>query len=495
MSGAVLPLAVAGPLLAAGTTVAAGRHRVLCRVAALSITGAVLLLSGWLLARTLDGSVLTADVGGWPPGVAIVFAADTFSALMLGVTALLTLVCLGFAMASGEDTHPLYMPLALVLSAGVYGAFLTADLFNLFVLIEVMLVPSYALLTLTGTRRRVSAGRLYLVFNLLASTAFLAGLALLYGVTGTVNLGELAGAARTSPLVALAGAVLVLPMAAKAAVVPLHSWLPRTYPHASPAVTALFSGLLTKVGLYVIIRVYSVLFDGERHYLWIILLAALLTMVVGALGAVGENTMRSILAFSMVSQIGYVLLGLALFTAAGLTAAVFYLVQYVLVKTALFLCAGAVEVTYGSGRLGEISGLGGREPVLTVVFLTVALSLAGLPPLSGFVAKLTLIRAAAVETEYLAVAVAVAVSLLTLLYTVKIWSGVFAGQPSFPAGDSGVVRNSAPRARPTVVLPAALLAALSVGLGLGAQPLLVAAGAAADGLADPSSWVREVTGG
>ncbi|MDK1476591.1 monovalent cation/H+ antiporter subunit D family protein [Streptomyces sp. 549] len=519
MSGALLPLAVAGPLLASGAAIAAGRHRAVVRALVLGTTAAVLVFSGWLLVATSDGSVLTARLGGWPPGIAIVFAADTFSALMLAVTSLTTLACLAFAAVAGDDRHPLYGPLALVLTTGVYGAFLTADLFNLFVLIEVMLVPSYALLTLTGGRRRVPAGRLYLVYNLLASTVFLGGLAMLYGAAGTVNLGELAGAAQDSPQVALAGAVVLVAMAAKASVVPLHGWLPRTYPEASPAITALFSGLLSKVGLYVIIRIYSVLYDGDQRFLWVLTAAALVTMVVGVLGAVGEQGMRSVLSFHIVSQIGYVLLGLALFTHAGLTAAVFYLVQYILVKAALLLCAGVVETTYGSGRLKDVGGLSSREPLLTAVFVVAALSLAGLPPLSGFVAKFTLIRAAALDGAYLAVGVATVVSLLTLLSMTKIWSMVFAGPTVLPAtaatttagsgsgdgggsrggdggggGPAGGGRDDGPRARTVLVLPAAFLALFSVLLGIGAEPLLTWADTAGAGLVDPSGWVREVTG-
>src|SRR5690606_20261051 len=161
----------------------------------------------------------------------------------------------------GVTRHRLFTPLALVLSAGAYGAYLTADLFNLFVFVEVMLAPSYALLVLAGGRRRVAAGRLYLTVNLMASTLFLAAIGLTYAVAGAVNLGDLAGAARESSAVALAAAVVLLALVAKAALVPLHTWLPRTYPHAAPAVTALFSGLLTKVGVYAIFRVYAVVFE------------------------------------------------------------------------------------------------------------------------------------------------------------------------------------------------------------------------------------------
>ncbi|MCE7082673.1 monovalent cation/H+ antiporter subunit D family protein [Streptomyces sp. ST2-7A] len=486
-----LALPVALPLLAAGSAILTGRRRTLTRVTVLAANLAVLALGALLLHRTADGSVLTKEMGGWLPGVAIVFAVDTFGALMLCTTSLLVVVCLIFAAGTGDDRHPLFAPLTLLLVAGVYGALLTADLFNLFVLIEVMLAPSYALLTLTGGRTRVAAGRLYLVVNLLASTLFLGGLAVLYGVAGTLNLADLAGSAREVPEIAVAGGVLMLAMATKAAVVPLHGWLPRTYPAAGPAVTALFSGLLTKVGVYVIIRLYSVLYDGDPQWLWLVMTAALLTMVVGVLGAVGEHTMRSILTFHMVSQIGYILLGLALFTEAGVAAAVFYLVQYVLVKAALLVCAGSVEAVRGDGRL-DGARLARREPLLALAFVVAAFSLAGLPPFSGFVAKLTLLRAAALDGAWLAVALAVAVSLLTLLSMLKIWTGVFAGSgaPPVPA-DCGSGRPER-RAGPGLIWPAVALASFSVLLGLGAEPLLVLSQTAAAGLVDISTWVEAV---
>jgi multicomponent Na+:H+ antiporter subunit D len=363
MTSSLLALPVAGPLLAAGLLVLAPAHRLLCRTVGLIVTAAVLALGGLLLARTADGTVLTQDLGGWPPGVAIVLAADTLTTIMVCVTALLVAVSLWFAAAAGDDRQRLFVPLVLVLSAGVYGAYLTADLFNLFVFIEVMLVPSYVLVALGGGRRRLAAARQYVTVNLLASTVFLAGLALVYGVTGTVNLGELAGAA-ADPAAAAAGAVVLVAMAVKAGTAPLHGWLPQAYSETSPAVTVLFSGLLTKVGTYAIIRVYAVVYEGDQRYLWIVMAAALVTMVVGVLGAVGEQTVRPILTFHMVSQIGYILLGLALFTRAGLAATIFFLAQYVLVKAALLICAGTMEATYGTGSLDRLGGLARQQPLL-----------------------------------------------------------------------------------------------------------------------------------
>ncbi len=517
MSGGLLAVPVVAPLAAAGLLVllgsrTAGTSPVLRRGVGTVVSTGVLVVAAVLLAGTLDGQRPVLRLGDWPPGIGITLVADVLSALLLGVTALLVVASLAFAAATGEDETPFFVPAALVLSSGVYGALLTADLFNLFVFVEVMLVPSYVLLTAGGGRRRLAAGRLYVTVNLLASTVFLAGVGLMYGVTGTVDLGRLAGAAAAAPAAAVAGAVILLAMAVKAAVVPLHSWLPGAYSATGPAVTVLFSGLLTKVGVYALIRIYAVVYDGDRRYLWVVMAAALLTMVVGVLGAVGEKAVRPVLTFHMVSQIGYMLLGLALFTGAGLAAAVFFLVQYVLVKAALLMVAGAVEVGYGTGELARLGGLMRREPALTVAFAVSALALVGIPPLSGFVAKLGLATAAVADQRYLAAAVVVGVSLLTLTSMLKVWNAVF--WQSAPEGDRAdegphdadprspsphddagrtAVTGVRTRLRPALTAPALLLAGLAVVLGLWAEPLLAAAAAAADGLLDTAAYVTAVT--
>ncbi|UOY03964.1 monovalent cation/H+ antiporter subunit D family protein [Blastococcus sp. PRF04-17] len=504
----LLTLPVVAPLLAAGLLILLGRRSAadspaLVRWVGWAVSAGVLVVACVLLATTLDGARPVVRLGGWPAGIAITLVADVFSALMLVVTALLVLASLAFAAATDEDERPFFVPLALILSSGVFGALLTADLFNLFVFVEVMLLPSYVLLSAAGGRRPLVAGRLYVTVNLLASTVFLAGVGLLYGTAGTVNLGELAEVAASSTPAALAAAVIMLAMAVKAAVVPVHSWLPSTYSASGPAVTVLFSGLLTKVGVYALIRIYAVVFDGDRQYLWLIMAAALLTMVVGVLGAVGEKAMRPVLTFHMVSQIGYMLLGLALFSSAGLAAAVFFLVQYVLVKAALLMVAGAVEVRYGTGELARLGGLMQREPALAVAFAVSALALVGIPPLSGFVAKLGIATAAVAEDQYLAAAVVVGVSLLTLTSMLKVWNGVFwqaAPADADPAGgaeDDAADRSAVgvrTRSRAALTAPPLLLAGLAVVLGLWAEPLLAAADAAAAGLVDVGAYVRAVMG-
>ncbi|WP_409328596.1 monovalent cation/H+ antiporter subunit D family protein [Trujillonella humicola] len=529
---ALVPLVVAGPLLAAAGTALMGGRPGARRAVGLAVSGAVLLGAVLLVVATRDGDVLVAQVAGWPAGIAIPFAADLLSALMITVTALLTTTCLAFAAAAGDDRDRWFVPLALVLSGGVYGAFVTADLFNLFVLIEVALIPSYVLLTRSGGRDALTAGRVYVTVSLLASTVFLAGVALVYGVAGTVNLGELAGAAQESPAVALAAGAVLVSLGVKAALVPAHGWLPRSYPYASPAVTALFSGLLTKVGVYAFFRVYAVVFDGDPSLSTLLLVIMLATMVVGVLGALGQNTMRSILVFHMISQVGYIMLGLAFFGPLGMAAAIFYLLHHTVVKASLFLSTGAIEVAHGTGRLSRLGGELRRHPVLGLAFLVGALSLAGIPPFSGFFAKFILVSAAISEQAYLAAALAVVVSLFTLLSMMKIWNAVFWGRapgeaaptppPAAPSAtaspvgpdgrkeastalvehapveDSDTARRRTPielsRIPLRLVLPGLFLALVSVAVGLGAEGLLSLAQTAAEGLVDPAAYVQAVLG-
>ncbi|WP_017577132.1 monovalent cation/H+ antiporter subunit D family protein [Nocardiopsis kunsanensis] len=503
MSAALLPLMVAVPLSAAGLLALAGLPPWLNRVLLLAPSAGTLVASTVLLWITRDGTVLSHNVALWPDGIAVPFLVDAFSALMLWTTSLLVLVCAAFAIAVGDDRTSYFCPLVLVLSAGVAGALMTGDLFNMFVFIEVMLLPAYGLLAMLGSLRRLRSGRVYVTLNLLTSTVFLAGVALVYGAAGTVNLGRLAGAAADSSMVAVGMGVVLLALSVKSAVVPVHGWLARTYPSTSPAVTALFSGLHTKIAIYAIYRLYAVVFDGDSTYLWIGVVVFGATMVVGVLAAVGEETTRSILVFHMISQIGYILLGVALFTELGLTAGIFYLVHHMIVKASLFLSTGAIEKAHGTGALDRLGGIAAREPLLAIAFMVAALSLAGIPPFSGFVAKLALVAAAFQAGEWVVAVVAVAVSLVTLMSMLKIWGGVFWGVapeeadrpvhgPHTEAGSTPVlVRPEVPAA---MLAPCVVLAATTSGIGLGAAVLLDLGSTAAANLLDTSTYVEAVLG-
>ena len=229
----VLPFAL--PLLAAALTVLWRHRREAQRVVTFATVGTIVVIGIRLVAVTRDGSAIATDIGDWPRGLSIVYAADGLSSLLLATTSVVAVIALSFAAARGEDRHPMFLPMANVLLAGVFGALLTADLFNLFVAYEVMLVASYVLLTLRGGRRQVRAGVIYVAVNLLASTTFLVGIALLYGVTGTVALADLYAVTTRDPAAAVGAGIVVVAVAVKAGVVPLHGWLPRAYVEAGPA--------------------------------------------------------------------------------------------------------------------------------------------------------------------------------------------------------------------------------------------------------------------
>ena len=509
---AVLTAPVWWPLAGAALALLLRSHPALQRLVGLTVVGGAVALGVMLLVVTGDGTVEATGVGGWPAGIAIAFVADRFAALMLVATSLAALVAVVFATVRGEDRHHLFHPMVCVLITGVSGSFLTADLFNLFVAFEVMLIASYVLLTLRAGAAQVRAGATYVVTNLLASTVFLLGIALLYGHAGTVNLGELYGGA-ADPGVTVAAGVVAVAIAVKASLVPLHGWLPRAYVVAGPAVTALFSGLLTKVGVYALFRLYSIVFAGDVTWQPLLLGIAGLTMLVGVLGAVGQTDIRSILSFHMVSQVGYLVMPLGLWTLAGITAGLVYLLQYIAVKAALFIAAGCVETIIGSGRLTQLGGMARTRPAVAIGFLLPAAALAGLPPTSGFVGKLLLVRSAFEGGHWGAGGLAILVSLLTLVSMVKIWNGAFWGQPSpVVAAEPGLAPGRAASATPRVVdglvqpgpvtltrarvaslaLPAIVIGVATVALGLGAQGLIALAEPAAAGLLDPAAYLEAV---
>jgi multicomponent Na+:H+ antiporter subunit D len=505
-----LPLAV--PLTAAAVGFLLRDRRGAQRVVTGVALSSVLVIAVAVVFETRGGGALATSFGLWPRGLSIVWAADGFSALMMTVATTMAIASVTFAIARGEDGHPLFHPMVNALLAGVLGSFLTADLFNLFVTFEVMLIASYVLLTLRGGARQVRAGAIYVGVNLLASTLFLLGIALLYGVAGTVDFGTLAGVVGEVPGARVGATVVAVAIAVKASLVPVHAWLPRAYVEAGPAVTALFSGLLTKAGVYVLYRLYSVLFAGDPSVRPAIIALALLTMVVGVLGAVGRGDVRGILAFHMVSQVGYLVLPLGLWSVAGVTAGLVYLLQYILVKGALFLAVGAVETFTGTGRLAELGGMVRTRPILAVGFLLPALALAGIPPTSGFVGKLLLLLATLETEQWLAAGLIVVVSLFTLLSMVKIWNGVFWGEitdrveleptvippgvvvPSGGAGDTlppSAIRASRGRSI-ALVAPSVLLGLTVVVLGLAAPWLVDLVEPAAESLLDPRVYLEAV---
>jgi multicomponent Na+:H+ antiporter subunit D len=492
----VLPLLIALPLAAGAVSLLlANRRLVAQRVVSLVVLVAMLALSGWLLAHVWDGTVVSVPVGGIAPVVGIVLAADPLSAIMLVVSSLMLLVVMVYAIGSQrtKDQAPAFHPVYLVLAAGVAASFLTADLFNLFVSFEVMLTASYVLITLGGSREQVRHGMTYVVVGLLASTLFITAVGLVYAATGTVNLADLATEMeRIDPGLRTAlGLMLLVVFGIKAAIFPLFQWLPDSYPTAPSPVTALFAGLLTKVGVYAIMRTQTLLFPTDGTTSTVLLVIAALTMTVGVFGAIAQDDVKRILSFHIISQIGYMIFGLGLFTLAGVAGAVLYVVHHIVVKTTLFLVGGIIEETTGTGQLHRLGGLLHGAPLLAALFLLPALSLAGIPPLSGFVAKLALVQAGFGIEQWAYAGIALAVSLLTLVSMTKIWNGVFWGEPEEPPPHAEAVegRLRAPR---LMTGSTALMVGVSLAFVVVAGPLYDLSERAATLLLDRTDYIQAV---
>ena len=494
---ALVPLPVIVPLLGASLAVLTSPWRWAQRIISLIALTINVVVSVVLLVDVDDGEMLVMQAGGWKVPLGITLVVDRLSAVMLVVSSLMLLSVLVYAIGQGaeESRYASFNPVYLVLAAGVSASFVTGDLFNLFVAFEMMLVASYVLLTLGGRPGQVRSGMSYVVISLVASTFFITALALIYAATGTVNMAELSQRIPELSSGVRTGfsLLLILVFGIKAGLFPLFFWLPDSYPTAPGAITAVFAGLLTKVGVYAIIRSQTLLFPPDAQQGSFLLVLAGFTMVIGVLGALAQDDLRRMLSFHIVSHIGYMIFGLALFTLAGIAGAVFYVVHHIIVKTALFLVAGLVERRAGSDRLSRIGGLVRSAPMIAVLFALPALSIAGLPPFSGFVGKFALVGSGIESDEWAIVAVSLIVSLLTMYVMVRIWSGVFWGEPEDPAIASWIASDES-RVPHLMTGAATAVVGLSVALMIFAGPLYDYSKRTAEDLLAPDSYVEAVIG-
>lgn len=455
--------------------------------------GALLLgVAALLNGLTARGEILVLTIGGWRPHVGVVWVTDALSSLMLLFAAIVSCAATAYAPSSlrGPRERRYFYPLQQFMMVGVDGSLVTGDLFNLFVFFEIMLLSSFALLSL-GTRPQghpqVGA---YVVVNLVTSALFVGGAGAVYGTAGTMNLAELAVRAREGSLPgafwAAAALVLVVFML-KTALAPLFVWLPDAYPEGSAAVNGLFAGLLTKVGLYTLYRAVPLLGAASSGLFKALLVIAAVTMLLGVIGALGRKTIRGVLSFHIVSQVGYMIFGLALATPTGLAAGLFHTIHNMLAKTALVFAGGLAEGIGGSDELGKVRGVARSHPWIAAGFLVPALSLAGLPPLSGFWGKLFLAVAGFRAGAYLTTTIALAVGLLTLASMLKIYNAAFWGD---------VEGQRAPKVgRARGALSATLsLAALTVVLGLLAGPVFAHLERTATALLDSTPYLEAVLG-
>ena len=421
------------------------RFIALLTLATLTVMSAVL-----IIVADIHG-IQTVQMGGWEAPIGITLVADRLSSIMLFVSSIVLFAVMWYGISQGlrdgddDDPVAVFLPTYMLLSMGVNLSFLAGDLFNLYVGFEIFLVASYVLLTLGASPQRVRAGIGYVMVSMASSMVFLFALALVYASVGTVNMAQVGIRMAELPTGTRAAifATILVAFSIKAAVFPLDAWLPDSYPTAASIVTAVFAGLLTKVGVYAIIRMRSTVFTAgslDNMLMWV----ALLTMIVGVMGAIAQNDIKRLMSFTLVSHIGYMIFGVALGSVAGLSGAIFYAVHHILVQTSLFLVIGLVERQAGSAQLRRLGSLLYTAPVIGVLYLIPALNLGGIPPLSGFLGKVMLIQAGADDGSWLAwtlIGGAVVTSLLTLYAMMNVWSkGFLRDRADAPEGDVVLAR-------------------------------------------------------
>lgn len=511
----LIALPVVWPLLVACVLVILWRHRALQRWVDLAGMIALVGFAAMLVTTIYQHGIQAVQMGGYAAPYGISFVADLFSAIMVFATAVMGLTVAIYSLPNIDKRRESYgyYPLLQLLIMGVSGAFLTGDLFNLYVFFEIMLMASFVLLTLGGERGQIEGAIKYVTLNLISSAFFLAGVGLTYGITGTLNMADLAVKVHEideDKLMTVLGMLFMVAFGVKAAMFPLFFWLPASYHTPPVAVSAIFAALLTKVGVYSLVRVFTLIFNHEPDIThMVILILAGLGMVCGVLGAAAQNEFRRILAFHSVSQIGYMLMGLGLFTVltplhseetrAGvqlaLAGTIIFVVHHLIVKPNLFLISGVVERMGDTGELKKLGGFYRFEPFLAAMFIISAMSLAGIPPLSGFWAKLILIKAGLQLEHYIIVAAALFTGLLTLFSMVKIWAAVFWSSPA----EGNLIldaneRESRKRGVMNMFVPIGVMALLIVLFGIFAGPIFNLAMEAAGQLMDPDQYIRAVFG-
>jgi multicomponent Na+:H+ antiporter subunit D len=464
-----------------------------------TLGGAALLGSAvYLLRLTEQRGICATQVGSWPAPFGITLVADLLSAIMVVLNGAMGFAVGVYSLAGidrAREAHGFHA-LFHVLLMGVSGSFLTGDIFNLFVWFEVMLISSFVLIALGGERAQLDGATKYVTLNLLSSTLFLSSVGILYGATGTLNMADLVGRLQEverPQLVVSIGVMFLVSFGIKAALFPLFFWLPASY-HTPPlVVSAIFAGLLTKVGVYALLRIFTLLFTQDVSFTHpLIILLSALTMITGVLGAAAQSEIRRILSFHIVSQIGYMTMGLGLFTHLAIAGSIFYIVHHVVVKTNLFLVSGVVRRLHGSYQLEELGGVYREQPWLAALFLVPALSLAGVPPLSGFWAKLFLIKAGLDAGQWMLVTVALVVGLLTLYSMTKIWNEAFWRPRPAAGAEAPLMPELSGGERRRLVGPIVALAAVTLLIGLCTAPFFELSLRAAEQLLDPSLYVAAV---
>lgn len=459
------------------------------------MSGLGVMISFLLMHRVYIHGPQAVALGNWPAPFGIVFAVDLLSAAMVAVT---WLIGMGVVVYAAADLHssPSYSRFHLLihfLLAGVNGAFLTGDLFNLYVWFEVMLIASFGLMILDADTIKIHGSVTYVFLNLISTLTLLLAIGLLYGATGMLNLAGLHSQSQTlSPgLVTLLSGLFLFAFSVKSALFPVFAWLPASYHTLPSSIAALFAALLTKVGIYAIIRIFTLVLPLQGT-VWqtIIIVLSGLTMLTGVLGAASRFTIKKILSFHIISQVGYIIIGIALYTRLALAGSILYLIHHIIVKANLFLIGGYLNRKFGSDRILQMGGVYQSLPFVAVLFLIPAFSLAGFPPLSGFWSKFAVVRASIESGHTILAATALFVGILTVYSMLKIWNQVFWKAPP----EEAVIHPVSLKETALYLVPIGIFALITILIGLFAEPFFQYADRAAVQLLDPVLYVKTVLG-
>lgn len=397
----------------------------------ISIAGSIvnIAVSIWLFAFIWNNGTQTLQAGNWQAPFGITFVADSLSVTLVLLTAISGLAVSSFSASSIVEARLKfgYYPIFHFLLLGLNGAFLTGDIFNLYVWFEIIIISSFVLITLGGEKAQIEGAVKYFTMNILASMIFLTAIAVLYGLTGSLNMADLAvkvAAIENRGLVQITAILFLIAFGIKAAVFPLYFWLPASYHTPPSAVSAIFGGLLTKVGVYALIRVFTLIFVGDEFLQDVILFMAILTLISGGLGALIQNNLRKVFSYLIICHIGYMILGLGMYTEIAIAGTIFYLIHDIVVKTNLFMVGGLVYRISGTNNMKLLGGMYANYPKLSLLIAIPLFSLVGIPPLSGFWPKLSLITAGFNAGNWWVIGTILFASLITMVIIAKVWSNV-----------------------------------------------------------------------
>ncbi|UOQ47362.1 Na+/H+ antiporter subunit D [Gracilibacillus caseinilyticus] len=486
---AVLPIVI--PLIAGVIAILINRKLTIVRRFAQILTAVNTIVVGYILFYVSQNGAVILEAGDWMAPFGIVLVADLLSVVLVFTTNIIALACVFYAPKSLSDQQEefYFYTFYFLLISGVSGAFITGDLFNLFVFFEVLLMASYGLIVLGGDKVQLRESIKYVLINLFSSMLFVTTVAFLYSVVGTVNMAQIAqrvGEVEQTGVLTAIGILLFFVFGTKAALFPLYYWLPKPYIAPNPVVSALFGALLTKVGIYSLLRVFSIIFVHKSDvthelFIWI----AALTLIFGAIGAMSTQNIKLIVAYNIIPAVGFMLLGIGVYNSTGYAGTVYYLLSDMIIKAALFLLVGAIAYLAGTSDLRKIRGLIHHYPFLGWIFFIAALVLSGIPPFSGFIGKLLLLQGAIEADKIIVALIGLACSLLILLSVMRIFVRGFWGEK-----DESIIPDK--KAARGFALPVVFLLFFSILLGVGAEWFYPSIASIGDYLMNPETYIQSV---